>query len=50
MNLKNRKKNEKKKNLLATDSRNHVESSSDVDENIVCTSMKKEVNLSSLHH
>jgi hypothetical protein len=40
----------KKKNLLATDSSNQVESSSDVDENIVCTYVQKEVNLSSLHH
>jgi hypothetical protein len=30
--------------------RNQVKSNSDVDENIVCTSMQKEVNLSSLHH
>jgi hypothetical protein len=34
---KNCKKDEKKKNLLATDSRNHVERSSYVDENISCT-------------
>jgi hypothetical protein len=29
---------------------NKVESSSDVDGNIVCTSVQKKVNLSSLHH
>ena len=37
-----------KKNIMATDSSNQVESSSDVDEKIVCTSVQKEVNLSSL--
>jgi hypothetical protein len=50
LNPKNRKKEGKKKNLLAKDSSNQVESSSDVDGNIVCTSMQKEVNLSNLHH
>jgi hypothetical protein len=30
-------------------SRNQVENSSNVDDNIVCTSMLKEVNMSSLH-
>ena len=50
LNLKNHKKDGNKKNLLAIDSRNQVESSSDVDENSVCTSVQKEVNLSSLHH
>jgi len=33
---------------MATDSRNQVESSSNVDENIVSASVQKEVNLSSL--
>jgi hypothetical protein len=50
MNPNNYKKDGKKKNLLATDSSNHIESSYDVDENIVCTSVQKEVNLSILHH
>jgi hypothetical protein len=50
LNPKNCKKDGKKKNLLATYSSNQVESSSDVDENIVCTSVQKEVNLSILHH
>jgi hypothetical protein len=50
LNLKNHKKDAKKKNLLATDLSNHVESSFDVDEKIICTSMQKEVNLSILHH
>jgi hypothetical protein len=40
----------KKKNLIAKDSSNHVESRSDVDDNIVCTHVQKDVNLSSLHH
>jgi len=47
---KNYKNGIKKKNLLAIGSSNPVESSSDVDENILCTSMQKEVNLISLHH
>jgi hypothetical protein len=50
LNLKNRKKDAKKKNLLATNSSKQVESSSEVDEKIVCTSVQKEVNLRSLHH
>jgi hypothetical protein len=50
LNLKNRKKDAKKKNLLAMDSSNQVESNSDVDEKIVCTSVQKEVNLSNLRH
>jgi len=50
MNLKNYKKDKKKKNLLATVSSNQVKIRSDVEENIVYTSMKKEVNLSILHH
>jgi hypothetical protein len=50
MNPKNHKKDAKKKNLLAMDSSNQVERNSDVDENISCTSVQKEVNLSSLHH
>jgi hypothetical protein len=49
LNSKNCKKDVKKKNLLATDLSNHVERSSNVDEKIVCTSVQKEVNLSSLH-
>jgi hypothetical protein len=32
------------------DSNNQVERNFDVDENIVCTSVHKEVNLSILHH
>jgi len=40
----------KKKNLTSIDSRNHVERNSNIDENIFCTTMKKEVDLSSLHH
>ena len=39
MNPKNKKNDNKKKNLMATDSSNQVESNSDVDEKIVCTSM-----------
>ena len=50
LNPKNRKKDAKKNNLIATDSSKQVESSSDVDEKIVCTSVQKEVNLSSLHN
>jgi hypothetical protein len=50
MNPKNHKKDGKKKNLLATYLSNQVESRYDVDDNIVCTSMQKDVNLSSLHH
>jgi len=48
LNQKNENKDNKKKNLMATDSRNQVESSLDMDERIVCTSVQKEVNLSSL--
>eukprot|EP00253_Pinus_taeda_P034565 PITA_34565 len=48
LNSKNKKKDNKKKNLMAIDSSNQVERSPDVDEKIVCTSVKKEVNLSSL--
>jgi hypothetical protein len=44
------KKDDKKKNRLAMDSRNHVEINSNVDENISCTSMWKEVNYIILHH
>jgi len=50
LNLKNRKKDAKKKNLLATNSSKQVESSSDVDEKIVYTLVHKEVNLISLYH
>lgn len=48
LNPKNKKKENKKKNLTATDSSNQVEKSSDVDEKIVCTSVQKGVNMSSL--
>jgi hypothetical protein len=37
-------------NLLATNLRNQFERKFDVDKNIVFTSVKKEVNLNSLHH
>jgi hypothetical protein len=50
INLKICKKDGKKKNILATYLKNQVESISYVDENIVCTSVQKEVNLSNLHH
>jgi hypothetical protein len=50
LNPKNCKKHAKKNNLLATDLSNQVKSISNVHENIGCTSMKKEVNLSILHH
>jgi hypothetical protein len=50
LNPKKCKKDEKEKNLLAIDSINQVESSSDVDENIVYKFVQKEVNLSSLHY
>jgi hypothetical protein len=50
LNPKNHKKDAKKKNLLAMDSSNLVESSSKVDEKILCTTVQKEVNPSSLHH
>jgi hypothetical protein len=50
LNPMNHKKDAKKNNLLGMDSSNQVESSSDVYEKIVYTSMQKEVNLSSLHH
>jgi hypothetical protein len=49
LNPKNHKNDGKKKNLLATYSNNQVESILDMDENIVCGFMYKEVNLSSLH-
>jgi hypothetical protein len=50
LNPKNLKKDEKKTNLLTTNSRNRVEISYDVDENVVCTYVWKELNLSILHH
>jgi hypothetical protein len=50
LNPKNCKKDAKKKNMLATYSSNLVESSLNVDENIVYTLEQKEVNLSSLYH
>jgi len=46
----NHKKDAKKKNLLAIDSSNWVESNLDVDDNISYTSVQKEVNISILHH
>ena len=48
LNLKTKKKYNKKKNLMAIPSSNQFEINSDVDEKIVCMSMQKEVNLSSL--
>jgi hypothetical protein len=50
LNLKNRKKDAKKNNILSTDLRNQVESSSNLYENIIYTSVQKGVNLSILHH
>jgi hypothetical protein len=50
LNPKNHKKDAKKNNLLGTNLGNQVESNLDVDENIFCTSVKKDVNLSILHH
>ena len=41
LNLKNKKKDNKKRNIMATDSSNQVESSLDVDEKMVCISMQK---------
>lgn len=49
LNWKNQKKDGKRKNIHAMDSRNKVEKSN-VDKNIVCTTVQKEVNLSILHH
>jgi len=48
LNPKNKKKDEKKTNLMAMDLRNQVERNSDMDEKIVFTSMHNEVNLSIL--
>ena len=48
LNPKNKKKDNKKKNLMVIDSRNLVENNLEVDEKIVYTSVQKEVNLSSL--
>jgi len=39
LNPKNKKKDNKKNNLIVTDSSNQVESNSDVDEKIICTSV-----------
>jgi Mg2+/Co2+ transporter CorC len=50
LNPKNHTKDAKKKNLLDMNSRNYVESSFDVDENIVRTSVQNDVNMSILHH
>jgi hypothetical protein len=50
LNPKNCKKEGKKKNLLTKDSNNQIEIILDVDDNILCTSVQKEVNLSILHH
>jgi len=49
MNLKNYEKDTKKNNILVVDSCNRVESSSYIEEKIVCTIMWKEVNPSSFH-
>ena len=49
MNPKNHKKDDNKINLIVMDSTKEVDIKSDMDENIVFTSMQKEVNLSSLH-
>jgi hypothetical protein len=49
LNLKNHKKESKKKNLIATYLSDQVEKKSDVDENIVCTSVQKDVSMSFLH-
>jgi hypothetical protein len=43
-------KNDAKKNLLAKDSSNLVGNNLNVDGNIVCTTIQKEVNLNILHH
>lgn len=48
-NLKNKNKENKKKNLMAIDYSKQVESSLHLDEKVVYTSVQKEVNLSSLH-
>lgn len=48
LNLKNKKKDNKKNNLMGIDSRNQVEISSDVDDNSIFTSFYKEVNLISI--
>ena len=49
MNLENHKKDAKKSSLLVNYSNNELESGSDVDENIICTTVHKEVDLISLH-
>jgi hypothetical protein len=43
------KEETKKNNMLVMDLEIQVESSSNVDENIVCTTMQEEVNLGSFH-
>ena len=48
LNPNNRKKDSKKKNLLDTYSSKELESSSNPDENIIYSTVQKEVNLSSL--
>lgn len=48
LNIKNKKKYNKNKNLIDMDSRNQVERNSNVDAKIVCTSVQKEFNFSSL--
>jgi hypothetical protein len=50
LNPKNHKKDAKKNIILSMNSNNHVESSSNVDENIACKLVQKEVNMSILHH
>jgi hypothetical protein len=45
----NHKKDGNKKNRLHINSRNKVESIMDMDENVFCTYVEKDANLSSLH-
>ena len=49
MSPKNHKKDAKKTNLLATDSRKDLKDNLDVDENLICTIVQNEVNPSILH-
>jgi hypothetical protein len=49
MNPKKHKKDAKDKNMLVVDPRNLLESISYVKENIIYTTMQKDMNLSSLH-
>ena len=50
LNVKNHKKDSKKNNFLTMDLANQVERNMDVEENIMCIIVQKEVNLRSLHH